>query len=134
MIIEFALAAGAFGAFFVFMSRVKALTLPSVVAKAQGAGDFSAVVAFIDAYPEAGQGTQWDQAIGQLWQAYAREDAARLIVEAAQRSEAPVVQYWIRQVLEIEPEIAEAHFSAEFMAEYFRPEVALACGKGCGCG
>lgn len=76
----------------------------------------------------------WDQAITTLWQSYHRETAARLVVEAAKRSDAPVVQYWIKRFQEVEPEIASEQFSDEFLAAYYQPQVAAKCGRGCGCG
>lgn len=80
-----------------------------------------------------GEGTAWDQAIGKLWQDYHRETGAQLVVEGAQRCDAPVIQYWIQRFLEVEPLIAEHHFTEEFLDEFYRPEVAASCGR-CGCG
>lgn len=79
------------------------------------------------------EGTAWDQAIGKLWQDYHRETGAQLVVEGAQRSDAPVIQYWIKRFLEVEPLIAEHHFTEEFLDEFYRPDVAASCGR-CGCG
>ena len=76
----------------------------------------------------------WNQAIDILWQNYHRDTAGRLVVEAAKRTDAPIVQYWIQRFREVEPEIAARHFSPEFLAEYFRPDVAAKCGRSCGCG
>ena len=75
----------------------------------------------------------WDQAITNLWQSYHRETGARLVVEAAKRTDAPVVQYWIRRFQEVEPEIAGEHFSEEFLTAYYRRDVAAKCGRSCGC-
>jgi hypothetical protein len=78
--------------------------------------------------------TEWDQAIGALWQSYNRETAAQLVIEGAKRSDAPVIQYWIRRFIEVEPEIAATHFTEGFLRDHFRPDVAASCGKSCGCG
>src|SRR5690606_21977740 len=99
--------------------------------RAHRTGDIVPLVAVIAA-TNTDQATLWHQSINSLWQSYARETAARLIVEAASRTDAPIVQYWVSRVLEVEPEIAEDHFPPEFLAELFRPEVAKSCGP-CGC-
>ena len=119
---------------FVARSAFRTSGVAAGVSFAQQTGRLDVLIDAIEARPEAEQATQWDQAIGALWRDYAREEAARLVVEAAQRCEADVVQYWIRQVAEVEPEIAQEQFSEEFLAEHFRPEVAARCGRtGC-CG
>ena len=120
--------------FFVARQAFQSSGISSALAHARTTGEIDDLVTAIEASPEKEQPNHWDQAIGALWREYAREDAARLVIEAAQRSEANVVQYWIRQVLEVEPEIASVVFTQEFMDASFRPEIAAACGKGCGCG
>lgn len=100
---------------------------------AVASGDLRMLVEHIEKN-DADPGTSWDQAIGQLWQAYNRETAARLVVEGARRTEAPVLQYWIKRFQEVEPELADEHFSEEFLERYYRPEVASKCGRSCGCG
>jgi hypothetical protein len=102
--------------------------------QARESGELGTLIEAIETTPFAEQATQWDQAIGELWQSYARDEAARLVVEAAKRNDADVIQYWIKQVIEVEPEIASEHFDEEFMAEYFQPEVAAKCGRGGCCG
>lgn len=46
-----------------------------------------------------------------------------------------ILQYWMKQVMEIEPEIAQARFTPGFMAAAWRPEIAAQCGRcgSCGC-
>ncbi len=105
----------------------------AVAAHAAASGDVTLLVEQIEA-SDADPATSWDQAIARLWEAYHRETAARLVVEGARRSQAPVLQYWIQRFLEVEPEIAEEHFTPEFLDRYYRPEVAAKCGRGCGCG
>jgi hypothetical protein len=100
--------------------------------QARKTGEIGELARIIAASPEKGQETRWDHAITTLWQGYAREPATLLVVEAATESNADIVQYWIGQVLQVEPELAQAHFSEEFLAEHFQPEVASKCGrKGC---
>ena len=95
-------------------------------------GNVGALVTVIEGAPEAKQATMWDQAIGTLWREYRREEAFELMKEGAMRSEAPIVQYWLQNAMEVEPEMAALSFDAEFLESYFRPSVAAKCGR-CGC-
>ena len=98
------------------------------------AGDVGPLVATIEASATSDRATRWDSAISELWSGYHREPAALLVVAAAERSDDDIVQYWIGQVLQVEPEIAQLTFSPEFLATHFRPDIASRCGrKGC-CG
>jgi hypothetical protein len=102
--------------------------------RAHRTGELAGLVAVIAASPVHQQPTLWDQAIGSLWNEYARETATRLVMEAAARSDAAIVQFWINKVMEVEPEIAFTFFTEDFLASYFRPEIAAQCGRrGC-CG
>ncbi len=100
---------------------------------AKRTGDLSPLAAMLAAAPEKTQADKIDQTCIKLWNSYEREATARLLVEIAPQSDAPIVQYWIKQVLEIEPEIAAQVFTVGFMEEQFRPDVASKCGR-CGCG
>lgn len=103
------------------------------LARARATGDLGGLIAWVEAKPLVAQADAWDQLLLGLWQRYERELAARVIMEAAPRSEAKIVQHWIAQVLSIEPELAQEIFTQEFLAKHFRPDVAAQCGK-CGCG
>ncbi|TXD43754.1 hypothetical protein FRC96_01125 [Lujinxingia vulgaris] len=108
--------------------------LQKPLAHAMRTGELAGVLAAVESASPAEQPTLWDHAIGELWKAYQRETATRLITEAAARSDADIVQYWVRQAMEVEPEIAAQYFSPEFLEAFFKPEVAARCGrKGC-CG
>ena len=99
---------------------------------ARDTGDVGPLAQAIAATPERGQGNQWDQAIGQLWRTYERDTAALLVIEAARACDHSIIQYWINQVMTVEPEIARERFTPEFLTEYYRPEIASQCGR-CGC-
>ena len=99
---------------------------------ARETGDLTLVVEAIERTPRLEQPNAWDQALSELWRAYERELAAQLVIEAARRSDADIVQYWIQQVLTVEPMIAREVFTQEFVTEFFDPLVASKCGRG-GC-
>ena len=102
--------------------------------RAKATGEVEGYVEFVMGQPEEKRANLWDQGITQLWRGYERVTAMKLMKAAAATSGAPVVQFWIRQALEIEPELAAAELGPEFLEEHFRPDVAARCGRvGC-CG
>ncbi len=114
------------------MSRPGGLT--RALARAKVTGDLEAVVAHVERLTPSAQADAWHQVMARLWERYDRELAARLMVEAAPRCDAKIVQYWIRQALEIEPEIAQEVFTPMFLATHFRADDAAQCGKASCCG
>ncbi len=108
--------------------------LSTAVEQTRRTGSPEPVVEFVTAAPEERRPTHWDDALGQLWQAYARVEAARLVMAAARRSDATILQYWIKRVLEVEPRIADEVFTESFLAAHYRPRVADRCGKSGCCG
>ncbi|PJB37426.1 MAG: hypothetical protein CO108_21210, partial [Deltaproteobacteria bacterium CG_4_9_14_3_um_filter_63_12] len=74
--------------------------------------------------------TAFNQAVKQMWDQYERPLAVDLIKRCANFvSTSSIGQYWIRQVLEVEPELADEAFDSDFLATYYNPEVAKQCGK-----
>ena len=80
--------------------------IDSLMKDAKRSGDLTPLAAMLAATPENARADKIDQACTKLWNAYEREATARLLVEVAPHSDAPIVQYWIKQVLEIEPTVA----------------------------
>lgn len=106
--------------------------LAAAMDQARENAEIAGIVAAIEEQPEKKHPNLWDQSIGTLWQEYHREAALALMVAAAIRSDAPIVQYWLKQAMDVEPQLAEEYFSQEFLDEYFRPSVAARCGRaGC---
>ncbi len=102
--------------------------------RARDTGEVAGIIAAIEAAPEKRHPNLWDQAISRLWEEYHREAALDLMIAAARRSDAPVVQFWLKKAMEVEPEMAEEQFDDEFLQTYFKPAVAARCGRvGC-CG
>ncbi|MFP4601193.1 MAG: hypothetical protein ACLFVJ_23295 [Persicimonas sp.] len=119
---------------FIVVNGLQSSTIDAAAAHAQKTGNLAPLLAAIESKSESDHPTHIDHAIGELWQAYAREEAARFVVEIAERSDADIIQYWIKRIGEVEPAIAEEVFTEEFLAEHYRPEVASRCGRtGC-CG
>ena len=103
--------------------------LSAAVKQAKTSGEPAPIVEFIERSPAKKHPNLWDQAIGTLWQDYERELALMVMVAAATRSEAPVVQFWLKNAMEVEPKMAREAFGDEFLEEYFRPRVAAKCGR-----
>ena len=106
----------------------------SMIRQARKDGDLSKLSRMLCATPLATRADSIDQVCTRLWNLYERELVAELLTKIAPSTDDMIVQYWMRQVLEIEPEIAAETFTIGFLEEHFNPEVASKCGRrGC-CG
>jgi hypothetical protein len=104
--------------------------LDRLVARAVASGELGELQRSIEKRREGAQPAAYNYAIRRLWDAYHRELAARLARELARNfGTVPISQYWLQQVLQVEPAIASQQFDKEFLATYFVPEVAARCGK-----
>lgn len=71
----------------------------------------------------------YQRAIQQLWNGYHRVLAARVIrVFAMEYPDEKICQYWLRQLQEMEPEIAAEELDERFLEQHYLPEVAACCG------
>ncbi|MFB6264685.1 MAG: hypothetical protein ABEL76_13835 [Bradymonadaceae bacterium] len=121
-------------AFVVFLARTasRGASMADAVERVRESGEPDPIVEFVQSQPEQKRPTHWDDALGRLWQKYDRIEAARVVVAAARRSDASILQFWIRKVLEVEPAIAEKIFTQTFLDEHYDPDVAARCGSsGC---
>ena len=84
--------------------------------------DPSGLIAAIDAY------------IKTLWDAYDRETATKLIQALLERNDtAPISQFWLKTLLEVEPELARTLLGEAFITSHYKEGIAAKCGGGC-CG
>ena len=87
----------------------------------------------LDAISKMNAGTRpsaYNRAIRRLWDGYQRPLAAEVVVELARNhGDANIAQYWIKQVLTVEPQTAKDKFSKEFLKNHYQPEVAAQCGQ-----
>lgn len=112
----------------------KSKQLDAAIDSMRRSGTPSPVVAVISQAPEDERPNLWNQAISKLWQTYDRREAAELVVEAVQTSDATILQYWMNQILEVEPDIASEVFDQAFIDEHYDPDVASRCGPSGCCG
>ncbi len=101
-----------------------------LVDQAVAAKDPGCLVEHLATVPEPSRPTNFDQAVRGLWDIYERRLAARLVHGAADLvAGATITQYWIRQIMEVEPEVSKEVFDDPFLERLYRPEVAARCGK-----
>lgn len=134
MLIGFGIATGLAVVFFIARFASQGSKLSDAVDQVRRTEHPGPVVELVEEAPADKRPAMWDQAIGDLWNAYAREEAACLVMAAARRSDATILQYWIKQVLEVEPQIAEEIFPESFLQTHYKPRVAARCGKSGCCG
>ena len=71
----------------------------------------------------------YQQAILALWNNWQRPLAILLVKEFADRhSSEKICQYWLKQVLEVEPLESRKVLDKSFLSAHYRPEVAKTCG------
>ena len=111
-------------------SRVSGPGLGRLIDQAVKREDVSPVVQRVVETPETARPTAFDQAVNSLWTRYERGLAAKLVHGAAPSlGTASIAQYWIRQVMEVEPEIGNSVFDEEFLRAVYQPERAAKCGR-----
>ncbi len=99
--------------------------------QAAKSGDLGALLKAIADLPAAARSPFFHAAIGYLWSNWQRPLAAALTREYVEQCpDEKLCQYWMKQVLEVEPHVARETFDEPFLATFFRPEVAKSCGSG----
>lgn len=104
---------------------------PAVLAdRAARSGDVAPVLVALHRLSPSAQPTEYHRVIKRLWDGYHRETAVVLTRDFAQHhKEAPTAQYWLKQFLQNEPEIAKEHLDAAFLEAFFVASVAAKCGS-----
>lgn len=96
--------------------------------------DPSGLIAAIDADKTSDVPTEYNAYIKTLWDAYDRETATKLIQALLERNDtAPISQYWLKTLLEVEPELARTLLGEAFIVAHYKEGIAAKCGGGC-CG
>lgn len=97
--------------------------------RAVSTGQFAPVLTALHRVAVGAQPTEYHRVMKRLWDGYHREEAVDVAKDFARHHrDAPTAQYWLRQYMEKEPEIAKAHFDEGFLAEAYNPAVAAKCG------
>ncbi len=105
---------------------------PDPIRLAEAAAESEDLAGLLDAarkLPYKQRSRFFQEAINWLWNNWQRPLAARLAREFAEQHGAEkIAQFWLRQVMEVEPREAQRNFDKRFLESYYRPEVAKQCG------
>lgn len=102
----------------------------AAISRSRRSGDPADAIAAIRGLRASAQPDAYNQAIRQLWDAYERELAAKLIVAlGADHPDENIAQYWLDQLQRVEPEIAAETLERDFLEQTYKPEVAARCGS-----
>ena len=110
-------------------SRAKVDTL-ALADRAARSGELAPLTAALQRVAPASRPTEYHRVIRRLWDGYHRQVAVHVAKDFARaHRDAPVAQYWLRQFMETEPDIAKENFDEVFLASCFDPAVAAKCGS-----
>jgi hypothetical protein len=97
--------------------------------KAAEAGSIAPISEAAGKLPFEKRSKFYQQAILALWNNWQRPLAVHLVKEFAEKhSSEKICQYWLKQVLEVEPLESQKAFDKRFLTAHYRPEVAKSCG------
>ncbi len=121
-----ALIAGAFVVFLLY--RAVKTPLNKVVDAAAEKQETGLILEAIGQLRESARPAGYHRAIRRLWDRYNRPLAAELVKELAKsHAEIPIAQYWLKQVITVEPALAKSKFTKKFLRTYYQPEIAAKC-------
>lgn len=108
------------------------LTAPGIgkaVDRAVQRGEIEPIVEVVEKKPESERPAAYNHAIRMLWDSYHRRLATRLIRHLAKEHvEVPIAQYWLKQLMQVEPQLAKQELEGDFLQRYYMPDVAASCG------
>ena len=126
--LTYVVSGGAVAAVLFYWFGVRSSAAVKAAKKAANAEDLAPLLQALDGVGEAGRSAFFQRAIGWLWDNWQRPLAVKLIREFGQRySDQKICQFWLRQVLEVEPLLAQQHLDESFMKSFYHPEVAKTC-------
>ncbi len=104
-------------------------SLLGVIKEAETQHDIQPIMEAVAQLPGRRRSFFFQRSIEILWHKWERELATHLIIQyATLHPDEKLSQYWIQQVLELEPKTAKRAFSTSFLDTYYQPDVASACG------
>ena len=109
--------------------RLMIPSLVGVIAQAKEQGAITPIVEAVEQLRPSARPTAYNHAIRRLWDEYERPLAIELVKELAEKhSSTLIAQYWLKQVLQVEPKMARETLPKDFLKRYYHPEVAAQCG------
>ena len=114
------------------LMNVKGNSIGKAVKECRKTHDVKPVIAAIDEDSTVDVPTVYNSAIKSLWEAYDRETATDLIKALLERNDqAPISQFWLKTVMDVEPDIARKKLGNDFIQAHYNEGIAAKCG-GCG--
>ncbi len=113
------------------ISLLRLLTSPTdkAMKEALEKHDVTAILKAIDSLRPQSRKTALNHAISRMWENYERQLATDLIMELAKRyGDSLIAQYWLKQLITVEPQIARQRLPQDFIQTHYRPELAAQCG------
>lgn len=102
----------------------------SLADRAVRTGDLGPLFANLHRVRAGARATEYHRAIKRLWYRDQREQAALVVKDLlSQDRGATIGQYWLKQLMENEPQIARKHLDAAFLDAFYDPTVAQQCGS-----
>jgi hypothetical protein len=127
-IVWIAIAAGVIVLF--LLSKVLMPSLGKIVEQSVKQGSARPILEAISKMNAGARPSAYNRAIRRLWDGYQRPLATELVVELAKNhGSVNIAQYWIKQVMSVEPQMARQKFSKEFLRDHYQPDVAAKCGQ-----
>jgi len=115
---------------YVLFRRAGGPNIQSALDRAVEAEDIVSLVETIKKESAPRRSLLFQQSISFLWENWQRPLAVKLVKEfAREHSGEKICQYWLKQVLEVEPRVAGRELDKKFLEVHFRPDVASCCGK-----
>lgn len=108
--------------------RVVKTPLNKVVDTAAEKQETAMILEAINGLRQSARPAGYNRAIRRLWDRYHRSLAVELVKELARKhAEIPIAQYWLKQVITVEPNLARSKFNKKFLHTYYQPEIAAKC-------
>jgi hypothetical protein len=113
-----------------FIWRMLIPNLDKIVDQAVKLKDLGLIDQAIKKRSKNSRPTLYNHAVRRMWDSYQRPMAIDLVKSLAENfPDSNITQYWIKQILSVEPGMAKESFSKEFLSHYYKPEVAAQCGQ-----
>lgn len=109
--------------------RMMIPSLSGVINEAKEKNDITPIVEAVDQLKPSAQPAAYNHAIRRIWDDYERPLAITLVKELARKHHSTLIaQYWLKQVMQVEPQMAREQIDKEFFEKYYQAELAAQCG------
>ena len=111
-----------------FLFRAFKTPLDKVVDAALEKQETGLILDAINELRESARPAGYNRAIRRLWDKYHRPLAVDLVKElASNHTDVPIAQYWLKQVITVEPALAKRKLNRKFLRAHYQPEIAAKC-------